>query len=75
MKYGIPSALNIVLILWQFLWNGSSNIWHPLWGRPLRPSVVKKVSNGGSGVNVHYSGTHAEHLVWTALYFVSISNG
>ena len=48
----------------HFLWNGSSkiqfftNIWHPFWWRPLRPCEVKKVSNSGSGINVHYSGTH-----------------
>ena len=48
----------------NFLWNGSSkiqfftNIWHPFWQRPLRPREVKKVSNSGSGINFHYSGTH-----------------
>ena len=26
--------------------------------RPLRSHEVKKVSNSGSGINVHYSGTH-----------------
>ena len=26
--------------------------------RQLRPHEVKKVSNGGSGINSHYSGTH-----------------
>ena len=48
----------------NFLWNRSSkiqfftNIWHPFWWRPLRLCEVKKVSNSGSGINVHYSGTH-----------------
>ena len=48
----------------NFLWNGSSkiqfftNIWHPFWQRPLRPCEVKKVSNGGSGINSHYWKSH-----------------
>ena len=32
-------------------------IWHPFWWRPSRPCEVKKVSNGGSGINFHYSGS------------------
>ena len=35
-----------------------TNIWHSFWQRPLRPCEVKKVSNSGSGINFHYSGTH-----------------
>jgi hypothetical protein len=32
--------------------------WHLFCQRPLRPSEVKKVSNCGSGINFHYSGSH-----------------
>ena len=35
-----------------------TNIWHRFCRRPRRPCVVKKVSNGGSGINFHYSGSH-----------------
>ena len=58
------------------LWNGSSqiqfftNIRHPFWRRPLRLRVVKKISNGRSGINFHYSGSH-----WASVFgrFVKIS--
>ena len=46
-----------------FLRNGSSkiqfftNIGHPFWRRLLRLRDVKNVSNSGSGINFHYSGS------------------
>ena len=48
----------------DFWGNGSSkiqfftNIWDSFWQRPLRLHEVKKVSNSGSGINFHYSGSH-----------------
>ena len=53
----------------NFLWNGSpkiqffTNIWHSVWRRLLRPCEVKKVSNDGSGINFHYSGSH-----WSSVF-------
>ena len=50
--------------IFKIKWNGSSKIqfftkiWHSFWWRSLRPREVKKVSNGGSGINSHYSGSH-----------------
>ena len=57
----LPPKITITGI---FLWNGLSKIkfftkiWHLFWRRPLRPHEVKKVSNGGLGINSHYSGSH-----------------
>ena len=48
----------------HFLWNWSpkiqffTNIWQSFWRRLLRPIEVKKISNDGSGINFHYSGSH-----------------
>ena len=40
--------------------SGSEGIWTPIYG--MRVSItnfeVKKISNGGSGINLHYSGSH-----------------
>ena len=53
-----------ITITVNFLWNGSSKIqfftktWRLFCRRPLRLLEVKKVSNGGSGINSHYSGSH-----------------
>ena len=51
--------------------NGSSkiqffpNIWYPFWQRLLRPHDIKKVSNDGSGINFHYSGSHSVSVFGT----------
>ena len=78
-----------ITITGNVLWNESqkiqffTNIWHPFWQRPLRPHEVKKVSNGGSGINSHYSGSHWASVFGrfvktsgqASLYFISIPNG
>ena len=54
----------------HFLWYRSSkiqcftNIWYPFWQRLLRLCQVRKVSNGWSGINSSYSGTHWTLIFW-----------
>ena len=39
------------------------DFWWSIPQKILRPNEVKKVSNGGSSINFHYSGTH-----WTLVF-------
>ena len=54
----IWKTLKSSLVIFQALIQFFTNIWHSFWWRLLRPHEVKKVSNGGPGINFHYSGSH-----------------